>query len=109
MKARFTEKPEQLVTYADGSTIYYQIALNPQEVEVKDPETEETHKEFECDFNSFFTEDYILDPAEVEADPSKYLDYKPEEVSDCHHGAWNDHRRLIEWRRFTTGESSAGR
>ena len=81
MKARFTEKPEQLVTYADGSTIYYQIALNPQEVEVKDPETEETHKEFECDFNSFFTEDYILDPAEVEADPSKYLDYKPEEVS----------------------------
>ena len=31
--------------------------------------------------NSFFTEDYILDPAEVEADPSKYLDYKPEEVS----------------------------
>ena len=82
MKARFTEKPEQLVTYADGSTIYYQIALNPQEVEVKDPETEETHKEFECDFNSFFTEDYILDPAEVEADPASYLDYTPEEVSD---------------------------
>lgn len=71
------------MTYADGSTIYYQIALNPQEVEAKDPETEteETHKEFECDFNSFFADDYILDPAEVEADPSKYLDYKPEEVS----------------------------
>ena len=50
-------------------------------MEVKDPETEETHKEFECDFNSFFADDYILDPAEVEADPSKYLDYKPEEVS----------------------------
>ena len=82
MKARFTEKPQELTRYADGSTIYYQIALNPQEVEVKDPETEETHKEFECDFNSFFTEDYILDPAEVEADPSKHLDYKPEEVSD---------------------------
>ena len=82
MKARFTEKPEQLVTYADGSTIYYQIALNPQEVEVEDPETGETHKEFECDFNSFFAPDYVLDPADVEADPSKYLDYKPEEVSD---------------------------
>ena len=81
MKARFTEKPEQLVTYADGSTIYYQIALNPQEVEVKDPETEETHKEFECDFNAFFAEDYILDPEDVRADPSQYLDYKPEEVS----------------------------
>ena len=81
MKARFTEIPKELTTYVDGSTIYYQIALNSQEVEVKDPETEETHKEFECDFNSFFTEDYILDPAEVEADPSQYLDYKPEEVS----------------------------
>ena len=82
MKARFTEKPEQLVTYADGSTIYYQIALNPQEVEVKDPETGETHKEFECDFNAFSAPGYLLDPADVETDPSKYLDYQPEEVSD---------------------------
>ena len=82
MKARFTEKPEQLVTYADGSTIYYQIALNPQEVEVKDPETEEARTEYECDFNSFFAPDYVLNPADVEADPASYLDYTPEEVSD---------------------------
>ena len=82
MKARFTEIPKELTTYADGSTIYYQIALNPREVEVKDPETEETHKEFECDFNSFFAPDYVLNPADVEADPASYLDYTPEEVSD---------------------------
>ena len=82
MKARFTEIPKELTTYLDGSTIYYQIALKPQEVEVKDPETEETHKEFECDFNSFFAPDYVLNPADVEADPASYLDYTPEEVSD---------------------------
>ena len=82
MKARFTEIPKELTTYVDGSTIYYQITLNPQEVEVKDPETEETHKEFECDFNSFFAPDYVLNPADVEADPASYLDYTPEEVSD---------------------------
>ena len=82
MKARFTEKPQELTRYADGSTIYYQIALNPQEVEVEDPETGETHKEFECDFNSFFAPDYVLNPADVEADPASYLDYTPEEVSD---------------------------
>ena len=82
MKARFTEIPKELTTYVDGSTVYYQIAINPHKVETRDPETEETRTEYECDFNSFFAEDYILDPAEVEADPSKYLDYKPEEVSD---------------------------
>ena len=82
MKARFTEIPKELMTYVDGSTVYYQIALNPQKVEEKDPETEEARTEYECDFNSFFAPDYVLDPAEVEADPSKYLDYKPEEVSD---------------------------
>ena len=82
MKARFTEIPKELTTYVDGSIVYYQIALNPQKVEENDPETDQTRTEYECDFNSFFTEDYILDPAEVEADPSKYLDYKPEEVSD---------------------------
>ena len=82
MQARFTEIPKELTTYVDGSTIYYQIALNPQEVEVKDPETGETHKEFECDFNSFFAPDYVLNPADVEADPASYLDYTPEDVSD---------------------------
>ena len=82
MKARFTEKPEQLVIYADGSTIYYQIALNPSKVNVTDPQTKETHTEYECDFNAFSAPGYLLDPADVETDPSKYLDYQPEEVSD---------------------------
>ena len=82
MKARFTEIPKELTTYVDGSTVYYQIAINPHKVETRDPETGETHKEFECDFNAFSAPGYLLDPADVETDPSKYLDYQPEEVSD---------------------------
>ena len=82
MKARFTEIPKELTTYVDGSIVYYQIALNPQKVEENDPETDQIRTEYECDFNSFFAPDYVLNPADVEADPASYLGYTPEEVSD---------------------------
>lgn len=81
MKARFETRPQEVEITMDGNTVYCQIALNAQEVEVKDPETEETHKEWECDLNTFYGHRYDIDTDDVRDNPEKYIDFKIESVS----------------------------
>lgn len=82
MKARFTEIPQRVVITTDGNTVYCQIALNIEEVEIEDPQTHETKIEYECDFNSFYGSSFLIDVDDVEENPEDYIDFKPEDVSE---------------------------
>ena len=45
-----------------------------------DPETQEVHMEWECDFNSFYGSKFDIDTDDVEENPEDYLDFKPKVV-----------------------------
>ena len=82
MKARFLTEPNPVTLVTDGNTVYCQIALNPTEVMVIDPETEETHTEWECDYNDWHCSKRQIDVDDVQAHPEDYLDYKPVDVPE---------------------------
>jgi hypothetical protein len=46
-----------------------------------DPETQETHIEWECDFNSFYDAVFNLDVEDIQENPEDYIDFQPESVS----------------------------
>ena len=50
------------------------------EVEVTDPQTQETHTEYECDWNDFYCPAFEIDTDDVVENPGDYIDYKPENV-----------------------------
>ena len=82
MRARFKTRPETVAITRDGNMLYCQIAVNPEEIEVRDPETGEKRTEIECDYNSFCVPSLLIDEEAVRADPESFIDYIPENVTD---------------------------
>lgn len=83
MRERFTTEPQKVSIITDGNTVYCQIALNAEEIDVPDIESETTHTEWECDFNSFHCSRFDIDIEDVRLNPEMYIDFKPESVSDA--------------------------
>lgn len=81
MKARFTTKPNPVTLVTDGSIVYCQIAVHPKKVESKDPQTNETHTEWECDYHEFHCYKSLIDAEDIQKHPERYVEFSPTDAS----------------------------
>lgn len=104
MKARFTIKPNPVTLAIDGNIVYCQIALNAQEVTVKDPQTGESYKEWEADWNEFKGSRSDIDTDDVMAYPDNYLDFHIEPITESEQRMRDIEDALVELGEIIGGE-----